>query len=248
MADLGHRGSGATVSTEQFQADVEELLISVEIPQLILHVRLLHRALTEAGTRIYVKVGTTGTGGMGLNIPYTHGEDKPSPTLMAKTAIAFAHTGLLFLARTPERPHRQGDQAGRDDRLPQRGLREGAGTAVRRWRSAANGDDKVRLAAGPPYLLWEARGGATSATPSTTSPTSSASRPEGDDGQARARCTLPCVNTGENGIFTRGEFEAITALGQMEFVTPEEIARTSSWRSRATTPAATSSRGSTPRS
>jgi hypothetical protein len=35
---------------------------------------------------------------------------------------------------------------------------------------------------------------------------------------------LPVVDTGENGVFTKGEFEAITAMGQMEFVTPEEIA------------------------
>jgi hypothetical protein len=32
------------------------------------------------------------------------------------------------------------------------------------------------------------------------------------------------IDTGENGTFSRGEFEAITAQGQMEFVTPEEIA------------------------
>jgi len=32
------------------------------------------------------------------------------------------------------------------------------------------------------------------------------------------------VNTGENGLFAKGEFGAITALQQMEFVTPEEIA------------------------
>ena len=34
----------------------------------------------------------------------------------------------------------------------------------------------------------------------------------------------PYINTGENGIFSKGEFEAITALGQMEMITPEEIA------------------------
>jgi len=32
------------------------------------------------------------------------------------------------------------------------------------------------------------------------------------------------IDTGENGTFSRGEFEAITAQGQMEYVTPEEIA------------------------
>ena len=51
---------------------------------------------------MYLKVGTTGTGGMGLNIPYTHSEDKPSRKLLAKNETAFGHTGLLFLlARTP---------------------------------------------------------------------------------------------------------------------------------------------------
>jgi hypothetical protein len=33
------------------------------------------------------------------------------------------------------------------------------------------------------------------------------------------------VDTGENGFFARGEFEAITSLDQMESITPEEIAR-----------------------
>ncbi len=32
------------------------------------------------------------------------------------------------------------------------------------------------------------------------------------------------IDTGENGTFSRGEFEAISAQGQMEYVTPEEIA------------------------
>ncbi len=32
------------------------------------------------------------------------------------------------------------------------------------------------------------------------------------------------ADTGENGLFAREEFETVTALGQMEFITPEEIA------------------------
>ena len=36
---------------------------------------------------------------------------------------------------------------------------------------------------------------------------------------------MAVVDTGENGVFTKGEFEAITHLRQMEAVTPEEIAR-----------------------
>src|SRR5688500_15572 len=85
--------------------DLEAFLLSQSVPQLILHVRFLHRATTEYQTRVYLKVGTTGTGGMGLNIPYTHSEDKPSHKLLAKAEAAFGHTGLLLLlARTPEAP------------------------------------------------------------------------------------------------------------------------------------------------
>src|SRR5690242_19953667 len=82
---------------ESIERTFETLLLSQSIPQLIRHTQLIYRAMIEVGTRVYVKVGTTGTGGMGLNIPYTHGEDKPSAKLMSKTAIGFAHTGLMFL-------------------------------------------------------------------------------------------------------------------------------------------------------
>ena len=50
---------------------------------------------------------------------------------------------------------------------------------------------------------------------------------EEDEGYAPIRqFDVPVVDTGENGVFTRGEFAAITALGQMEYITPEEIAKT----------------------
>jgi hypothetical protein len=52
--------------------------------------------MRQSGTQIYLKVGTTGTGGMGLNIPYTHSESKPSRTLMSKSAVAGA-SSLLYL-------------------------------------------------------------------------------------------------------------------------------------------------------
>jgi len=81
---------------------IDILLISLAVPQLVRHILLLHKVLVEVDTQVYIKVGTTGTGGMGINIPYTHGEDKPSFTLMAKSSVGFAHTGLLFLlARSP---------------------------------------------------------------------------------------------------------------------------------------------------
>ena len=210
--------------TDGFATDVEKHLISTSVPQLILHVRLLHRAMTEAGTRIYVKVGTTGTGGMGLNIPYTHGEDKPSPTLMAKTATAFAHTGLLFLmARTPECPIIKEIKPAAMIGYRKIGFEQVRGPQFRPGRDGKSGD-RVRLVTGEPMQLYECGTEALGATLDNEPDFDRFETLLGDDGKPQ-RLTLPCVNTGENGIFTRGEFEAITALGQMEFVTPEEIAQ-----------------------
>jgi len=220
MADLGLRGSeGEVERAEHLKEDAEALLVSIEIPQLILHVRLLFEALKAGGTGMYLKVGTTGTGGMGLNIPYTHGEDKPSPTLMAKTAVAFAHTGLLFLASRSE-----GGPVFKELKpAAMIGYREVAVHDVPGliWKRKGDRYVRRRTAARP---LFEA-GKANLSEPLDMTP---ASEPyavrTGDKGEPRT-IRLACVNTGENGWFAHGEFEAITALDQMEMITPEEIAR-----------------------
>ena len=63
---------------------VETLLATDSLPQLIRHVQVLYQAMVKAETRAYFKIGTSGTGGMGLNIPYTHSEEKPSRVLLSK--------------------------------------------------------------------------------------------------------------------------------------------------------------------
>ena len=73
--------------------NVEKLMASNYIPQLIRHIQLLSEGLKVAQSTMYIKVGTTGTGGMGLNIPYTHSEDKPSRVLLSKNAVA----GAVFI-------------------------------------------------------------------------------------------------------------------------------------------------------
>ena len=210
--------------TDDFATDIEKHLIAAAIPQLILHVRLLHRALTEAQCRIYLKIGTSGTGGMGLNIPYTHGEDKPSPTLMAKTATGFAHTGLLFLmARTPDCPIIKEIKPAAMIGYREIDYAQVKGPQLRPAKGNGKSDEKVRMVRGEPYTLYEC--GATALSGSLDNePLFDGFAPLRDDNGKTLTLTLPCVNTGENGIFTRGEFEAITSLGQMEFVTPEEIA------------------------
>ena len=81
---------------------VERHLLTLYLPQLTRHVQIALEGMRQAGTGIYVKVGTVGTGGMGLNIPFTHSEERPSRVLLAKSGLAGAHTLLLYLmARTP---------------------------------------------------------------------------------------------------------------------------------------------------
>src|SRR5688500_14878779 len=85
--------------------DVERVLATLYFPQLIRHVQIALEAMRRAGTLFYIKIGTSGTGGMGLNIPFTHSEERPSRMLLAKSGVAGAHTLLLYLmARTPGAP------------------------------------------------------------------------------------------------------------------------------------------------
>jgi hypothetical protein len=180
--------------------DLEGFLLSQSVPQVIRHVRFLHQASSEYGTAVYVKVGTTGTGGMGLNIPYTHSEDKPSKKLLAKNEAAFGHTGLLFLlARTPDAPI----------------VKEVKPAAMIGYRAVQVMETKDKHDNSDLYLPQEVTlGGKLNLRDTATTY------------ERAGKLRVPVVDTGENGVFTRGEFAAITALGQMEYVTPEEIART----------------------
>jgi hypothetical protein len=177
---------------------VERHLAMIYLPQLIRHVQILLEALREAGTDCYLKVGTAGTGGMGLNIPFTHSEQRPSNTLLAKSSVAGAHSLLLFLmARTPGAP----------------AVKEIKPTACIAWK---------RIGAGP--LGWRNR---VIERYDVTGPVPL--EKVLDDGVSAWRklggqLESVYIDMGENGLFSLGEFETISALGMMELVTPEEIA------------------------
>lgn len=193
-----HDLDGAAEVVATAERAFETLLLSMPVPQLVRHVVILHRAMVEVGTRLYVKIGTTGTGGMGLNIPYTHGEDRPSARLLSKTAVAFGHTGLLFLmARTVGGPI----------------VKEIKPAAMVGYAGVSS---QIITEHGEPVHVFASRW-----EPLLTALT--LHRPEAEF-EDLGPLELPCVDTGENGLFTAGEFEAITSLRQMEFLTPEEIA------------------------
>ncbi len=182
---------------------LEMLLVTDYVPQIIRHVQVLYQSMVKAGTGAYIKIGTSGTGGMGLNIPYTHSEEKPSRVLLSKSALAGAHTLLLFLmARTPGGPI----------------TKEIKPAAAIAWKRLGFGEI---LRGGQPVRLYDVD----PALAERLAP-GDRFRPL-DPGRGRATGeTLQSVfiDTGENGIFSLEEFSAITTGEQMEFVTPEEIA------------------------
>jgi DNA-binding Lrp family transcriptional regulator len=147
---------------------------------------------------------------MGLNIPYTHSEEKPSSMLLSKSSVAGAHTLMLFLmGRTPDAPI----------------TKEIKPAAAIAWKRITFGKVMKR---GAPVRLVDC-------PPSRAVKLDSRLRLQMDGVAAPTGRVLKSVfiDTGENGIFSRGEFEAISSPGQMEFVTPEEIAENAVFEIRA---------------
>ncbi len=181
---------------------VERMISTLYLPQLIRHVQILIESMRVAETRLYLKVGTSGTGGMGFNIPYTHSEDKPSKMLMSKSSLAGAQTMLLWLlGRTPHAPI----------------IKEIKPTAAIAWKKIGFGKVVRR---GSHIPLYDALPGT-----ATTLGQELVKAPEeswkrlGDN-----YLESVYIDAGENGYFSAGEFSVLTGEGQMEFVTPEEIA------------------------
>jgi NAD(P)-dependent dehydrogenase (short-subunit alcohol dehydrogenase family) len=188
---------------DSFREQVDHTLASLYIPQLVRHMQILYESLRRADTQAYVKVGTSGTGGMGFNIPYTHGEERPSRMLLSKAAIAGSQTMLIWLlARTTDGPQI---------------VKEVKPTAAIAWKEIGfgpirTGGREIPLYDCPPERAYD-----------MNAPSTLESRAECGERVAGVLESV-YIDTGENGMFSASEFAAITALGQMAFVTPEEIA------------------------
>ncbi len=180
----------------------ERHLATSFLPQLIRHVQLALEAMRRVETRIYVKIGTAGTGGMGLNVPFTHSEERPSRMLLAKASLAGAHTLLLYLmARTPGAP----------------AVKEIKPTAAISWKRIGYGE------------IQRGRRSMPRVDAIRPVPLEGSFAPQLEREPAWREVGEPLqgvfLDAGENGFFSLPEFEALTALGLMEFITPEEIAQ-----------------------
>ena len=213
----------ASAKDSSIEKHMEVLLANQYTPQLIRHVQILWRSLNDAGVKSYLKIGTTGTGGMGLNIPYTHSEDKPSRVLLAKSAMAGAHSMLLFLlGRTaPEAEEKDKKWSGDRNVKPTAPIiKEIKPAAAIAWKKIDFDPVKRR---GQLIELFDHDPEKSLDFNSSLTPTEKPWTAL-KEGSETAYLKAPFIDTGENGIFSKGEFESITDEGQMEFITPEEIA------------------------
>ncbi|MFC1845772.1 hypothetical protein ACFLX2_01445 [Candidatus Dependentiae bacterium] len=82
------------------------VLSAAVIPSLIRFTQVLEKGIADFGIESYVKVSTTGLGGMGVNLCYTHGDlNEPgmSSGILGKVAAAgVMHQLFWSLAHTPE--------------------------------------------------------------------------------------------------------------------------------------------------
>jgi NAD(P)-dependent dehydrogenase (short-subunit alcohol dehydrogenase family) len=193
LRDLMLSGGRPTV------ADIEAHLTTLYLPQLIRHVQVLVHGMRAAKTEVYLKIGTSGTGGMGLNVPFTHSEERPSATLLSKSSVSGAHSGLLFLmGRTPDSPV----------------VKEVKPTAAVAWKRIGHGPV---MRGGQPMKRYDCPEPLDLADAFTATAGGRAQ----DTGEVLESVWL---DAGENGLFSLGEYETISALGLMEIITPEEIA------------------------
>ena len=188
--------------SNEMRCEIEKFLGTAYIPQLIRHVQILYEATGRFGVSSYMKVGTSGTGGMGLNIPYTHSEERPSRVLLSKTSLAGAHSLLLFLmARSTNAPN----------------VKEIKPATAIAWKKIGYGEVMRK---GKPIPLYDC--------PPDKALELGNTLKRGACAECEAlnkNLEEVYIDTGENGIFSYGEFYTITGYGQMQFVTPEEIAR-----------------------
>ena len=189
-------------NNEPSAMDINAVARSLPVPPLVRFVQILQQAMKEFGVDRYVKVSTTGLGGMGFNIMYTHGdlgEPGLSTNLLGKVSAAGILHQLLWTLR-----HTPGFKI--NVVIPAALIGWGE---VRQRNIASNGHPLVDCDPIPVANL-------------------SPSEPLGNQVQIRMlngkTIGCPVVASGENGDYTLHDMAAITAPGQMGCITKEEVA------------------------
>lgn len=182
--------------------NINAIALSSPVPPLVRLVQVLQAAMKEFNVVQYVKVSTTGLGGMGFNIQYTHG-DLGEPGLSTKLLGKVSAAGILLQLLSTLR-HTPGFKV--NVVVP---------AALIGWGEVAQRNivsDCPLVDCNPISVTGQ----------SLTAPLGSLAQIRTFEGK-----TIPCVvvDSGENGAYALHDMAAITALGQMGCVTKEEVAQ-----------------------
>ena len=175
------------------------LAASLELPQLVRHNQILVNAFKNNPVEQFLKVGTGGTGGLGLTLPFTKGENEiPSRLVMSKSAVAGAQTMLLWvLGRTPVMPI----------------VKEIKVTALIGWRAVKKGKIITKRGA---VELYDC--------PLENALPIEKALEENRSIRLGKKLEGVWIDTGENDIYTRDMFEALSSPSLMGLITPVEVA------------------------
>lgn len=188
-------------NSQNWEDSTENLLVSSIVPSLIRFTQALKKSLLDFNVKCYVKISTTGLGGMGNNLFYTHGDvNEPgmSSGILGKVAAAgVIHQLFWSLSHTPGI-----------------NIKVVVPAALVGWQRVGFGkfrshgknipfvdsSIKTNLIEGEVFASKKCK-------------------------QVSPFMEMPFVDSGENCAYSLGEMTSITALGQMECVTREEVAQ-----------------------
>jgi hypothetical protein len=180
-----------------------DLLATGIIACLVRFTQSLQHAMKKLKISSYVKISTTGLGGMGVNLHYTHGDvNEPgmSTGILGKVAAAgVMHQLFWSLSHTPGINIKVIVPAAL---VGWQGVHYGAFRSHGSPIGLIDNPNKYPLVAGSPL-----------------------GNPASDYRDLKRFFEMPYVDSGENCAYSHCEMAAITALGQMECVTREEIAQ-----------------------
>lgn len=186
---------------QDWEESTENLLVSNIIPILIRFTQALRKAIVDFNVHCYVKISTTGLGGMGDNLFYTHGDvNEPgmSSGILGKVAAAgVIHQLFWSLSHTPGFNIKVMVPA---TLVGWQGINFGKFRSHGKNLPLVDSKELTALMRGNEFKPKKCQ-------------------------KISNYMKIPYIDSGENSAYSLGEMTAITTLGQMECITREEVAQ-----------------------
>lgn len=184
-----------------WEINCKKLLSSSIIPSLIRFTQVIQKSIKDFDIKYFIKVSTTGLGGMGVNLMYTHGDKNEigmSSGILGKVAAAGVFHQLMWsLSHTPGCNIRVVTPAALVGWQPVRfGKFRSHGVNI----PVVDNKDILILKENKPFAVNK------------------------NAKKTLKMLEIPFVDSGENSAYSLYEMHAITTLGQMESITREEVA------------------------